>query len=204
MPSAIALLYKSRHKVTTFSENAKWPYRKIKKGSSESLFTREKLSCIPKRKWRLPMANKAAFLTGSFSAGCESEKFRLRGLPTPHAEMVIAARGDCNRRSWRLEAPLGAIPIIVANVIKNYCCPHKTLPRTFPTPLPFPEREGQSEARGGVGRRLINARSRPFCRTATIQNMSAKCYFLTQKHYTSSFFCIFAQEDPSSQRISPL
>jgi hypothetical protein len=31
-----------------------------------------------------------------------AEKRRLRGLPTPHAEMVIAAAGDCNRRTRRL------------------------------------------------------------------------------------------------------
>ncbi len=33
------------------------------------------------------------------------KKRRTRGLPTPHAEMVIAARGIYHRRTRRLQPP---------------------------------------------------------------------------------------------------
>ena len=47
-----------------------------------------------------------------------SEKRRVRGLATPHAEMVIAARGDCHRRTRNFSPPHSAIFKVRASYYK--------------------------------------------------------------------------------------
>ena len=90
----------------------------------------------------------------------DTVKRRTRNLPSPHAEIAIAARGDCHRRSRRLEAPQQA-PKTIAQVVAPVTIQHnetqdvpedKTLPeepvsreQTEETPVIPPDKQALAD-----------------------------------------------------------